>query len=132
MKILAIDFGNKRIGLAISQNKTISGLETIKYDSLERALAVLAEIIRREEPKTIVVGMPVGNQTSEDQIRMFASKLNKLIEVPIKFADETLTSKEAERTLNQSNLKPRSEKYKQEVDRLCAKLILEQYLNSIK
>lgn len=132
MKILAIDLGQKRIGLAISEGKIVSGLETLTFDNLNNAFVKLTEIARRENPAKIVIGLPKGNQVSEDQVRSFALSFQKLIEIPITFTDETLTSKEAENILLNSKLDPRSEKYKQEVDKISAKLILEQYIGSLR
>jgi putative holliday junction resolvase len=129
MKILAIDLGQRRIGLAVADKKTISGLDTIVYDNLKDALTKLTEIIRREDARKIIIGLPCGNEKSEDQIHSFALELAKLVEIPINFVDETLTSKEAERILAKSKLNPRQEKYKREVDKISAKLIAEQYLN---
>lgn len=131
-KILAIDLGQKRIGLALLEQDIVRGLETLKYRNLEDALGKLSKIIHSEEIEKIIIGLPKGNQRSEDQARSFAQNLNKLIEIPVEYTDESLTSREAERLLKDSKLNPRSEKYKCEVDKISAKLILEQYLNSLK
>lgn len=130
MNILAIDLGQKRIGLAQTHDNTVVGLDTLIYQNRDEALRKLSEIIRSENIGTIIIGLPRGNQSSEDQVRSFALELNKLIEIPIVYEDETLTSKEAERMLSNSKLNPRTRKYKEEVDKISAKLILEQYIRS--
>lgn len=128
MKTLALDYGKKRIGLALSDGKTVASLEIIKNTDLETTLKEIAAVCRKENVEKIVLGLPVGQEESEDQVRSFAMDLHRITELPIDFTDETLTSKEAERILKNLNINPKTEKYKQEVDRISAKLILEQYL----
>lgn len=128
MKILALDLGGSRIGAAVSQEEIVSSLPTIDSKNREQAIGKILEIVRNEDIKKIVLGLPVGNAQSEDIVRSFAIELNKLISIPIVFENETLTSKEAERILRNSKMNPRSKKYKEEVDKISAKLILEQYL----
>lgn len=127
MKILSIDFGKSRIGLAVADGKVVASLEVIKKDQ-KTALKEIAAICRAENIEKIVLGLPLGNQQSEDMMRSFAMDLHQATELPVDFTDETLTSKEAERVLKDLKINPRSEKFKQEIDRISAKLILEQYL----
>lgn len=132
MKILGLDLGNRRIGVAISFDGLVSSLDTIVYASREEAINRIAEICRVQEIEKIVVGMPVGNVESEDVIRSFAIEINKMMGLDIEYEDETLTSKEAERILSEQKVNVKGEKYKQEIDRISAKIILEQYLNNLK
>jgi len=127
-KLLALDLGDKRIGMAMSEDQMIVLKETIDGQNRTEALQKILEIIRNESIDRLILGLPKGNQKSEDVVRSFAIELNKLISIPIEFEDETLTSKEAERLLKESKINPRSKKYKQAVDKLSAKMILEQYL----
>lgn len=129
MKILALDLGEKRIGVAFVESDVVSSLDTIVYTNREEAINRISEICRQLEIEKMVIGMPVGNDKSEDVVRSFALELNKMVELPIEYTDESLTSKEAERILKDKKINPRTEEYKQEVDRLSAKMILEQYLN---
>ena len=128
MKILGLDIGERRIGVAFSDGVIVTSGETIICRNLTEAINQVLAIIREEKIEKIVVGLPEGNQQSEDMVRSFAMDLNKLVEIDISFTSEFLTSKEAERILKSSKLKPRSEKYKRETDRISAALILEQYL----
>ena len=129
MKILALDLGEKRIGVAFAEDDVISSLDTITYTNREEAINRISEICRQIEVDKMVIGMPVGNDQSEDVVRSFALELNKIVELPIEYTDESLTSKEAERILKDKKINPRTKEYKQEIDRLSAKMILEQYLN---
>ena len=129
MKILGLDLGEKRIGVAFAEGDVVSSLDTIIYTNREEAINRISEICREIEIEKMVIGMPVGNVQSEDVVRSFALELNKMIELPIEYTDESLTSKEAERILKDKKINPRTEDYKKEIDRLSAKMILEQYLN---
>lgn len=130
-KILSLDLGMRRIGTALSDGETVASQETIKYWSRDDAIGRILKICREEQVEKIILGLSKNSSgEAEDMVRSFALEINKLISVPIEFVDETLTSKEAERTLQDLKIDPRSEKYKQEIDRISAKLILEQYLNN--
>lgn len=129
-KILGLDLGLKRIGVAIAEGETIASLEIIDSGNREDAIQKILKICREQEINKIVLGLARnGSDENEDMVRSFALELNKNIDLPIEYVDETLTSKEAERILKDLKINPRSEKYKQEIDRISAKLILEQYLN---
>ena len=114
----------------MAEDQMIVLKETIDGQNRTEALQKILEIIRNESIDRLILGLPKGNQKSEDVVRSFAIELNKLISIPIEFEDETLTSKEAERLLKESKINPRSKKYKQAVDKLSAKMILEQYLKN--
>jgi putative Holliday junction resolvase len=130
MRILSLDLGLRRIGVALSDGEVVASQDTIVYWSRDEAIQRILKICREEAIEKIILGLPKSQSgQGEDVVRSFALELNKLIPVPIEFVDETLTSKEAERTLSDLKIDPRSEKYKCEIDRISAKLILEQYLN---
>lgn len=129
-KILGLDLGLKRIGAAIVDGETIISLDTIESPNREDAISQILKICREEQVERIVLGLSKNESgEAEDMVRSFALELNKIVDLPIEFVDETLTSKEAERILKDLKIDPRSKKYKQEIDRISAKLILEQYLN---
>lgn len=129
-KILGLDLGLRRIGAAVAEGETIASLETIETENREEALGLILKICREEEINKIVLGLSKnGSDENEDMVRSFALELNKHIDLPIEYVDETLTSKEAERILKDIKVDPRSKDYKKEIDRISAKLILEQYLN---
>jgi len=131
MKILSLDFGARRIGVAIADGRIVASLPVIESKNREGALKNILKIIRDENIEKIVLGLPqtkLSSGGSEDMIRSFAMEINRLSSIPVEFVDEPLTSKEAERILKDVKIDPKSEKYKQEIDRISAKLILEQYL----
>ncbi|MEK7143193.1 MAG: Holliday junction resolvase RuvX [Patescibacteria group bacterium] len=129
-KVLGLDIGQKRIGVAISSEKIISSSAVINNISLSSTLSEISQICRRENIAEIVIGIPKNRQTFQAQkIHKFALEITKNLNLPISYVDETLTSKEAERILARSRLNYTFQKYKEEIDKLSAKLILEQYLS---
>ena len=129
-RLLALDLGEHRVGIAIYSQGIVVSKDTITSQNRKDVMQKILEIVRAESIEKLILGLPKGNQKSEDIVRSFAIELNRLISIPIEFEDETLTSKEAERLLKNSKLKPKSDKYKLEVDKLSAKMILEQYLKN--
>jgi len=134
MMILGLDLGLKRIGAAIADGEMIVSLDTIDSENRDEAVAQILKICREEQVDKIVLGISKnqadGKDEAEDMVRSFAMELNKNIDIPIAYIDETLTSQEAARILKDLKIDPKSAKYKQEIDRISAKLILEQYLNN--
>ncbi len=130
--ILALDYGAKRIGLALAsaQARLATPLSTIANDnSLE---SELKRIMTDNNVTQLVVGRPRGlegqstNQTNETEA--FASKLQQLINLPVDMQDETLTSQKAEAELRQ-----RAEPYAaSDIDALAATYILEDWLKEHK
>ncbi len=131
MNILALDVGQKRIGMAMAIDKTVTTLGVVDSSDLANAIQKIGKICREQQTGKIIVGLPEHRQTFQaDKIRKFALELAKNLAISVDFVDETLTSKEAERILINSSLDPKSKKFKEEVDKLSAKMILEQYLNN--
>ena len=130
-RILGIDYGDSRVGLAMSDllGITAQGLETINYNGNDKKLlARLAEIISEYSIDTIVVGMPINmNGTASERVEKtekFIHKLKcKFNKVKIETVDERLTTVEAHRTMN--FLEINKKKKKQIVDTLAAVYILE-------
>ena len=113
MRILGIDYGESRVGIAITDelNITAQGLETISYDGNDRKLlSRLDEIMQQYEIKTIVVGMPIhmnGDKSKRAEItEMFIHKLKcKYNKIKIDTIDERLTTIQAHRTMNDLQIK---------------------------
>lgn len=129
MKILALDLGLQRIGVALSDGKVVGSLPVIESSDRQVAVQQISKICREENVELIVLGLSSNESTENaDMVRSFALEINKLLPIPIKYVDESYTSKEAERLLAVTKLDPKSKEYKKEVDTLSAKIILEQYL----
>ena len=135
MRILAIDHGSKRIGIAVSDElKMIAQpLEFIPAEPFADFLARLEELIRDKEVESILVGLPRNMDGSygpaASKVHDFVAALKSAVAVPIKTWDERLTSAQANRLLIQGNV--RRDKRKQKVDAMAAAILLQSYLDSL-
>ncbi|OGF55667.1 MAG: Holliday junction DNA helicase RuvA [Candidatus Fraserbacteria bacterium RBG_16_55_9] len=133
MRILALDLGEKRIGLAISdETQTIArGLHVHIRRSLERDLEYLKGVVKAEEVELVVVGLPVNMDGTlgpkAQEAFAFQRQLNEELKVPVEVFDERLTTAEAERVLLEADLS--RQKRKGLRDQLAAVLILQGYLD---
>ncbi len=134
MRILGLDPGEKRIGVAVTDplGITAQGIDVINYDSLEQAFSEIEAICREYGVVKIVVGNPINmngtrGPASENASR-FAEKLREGLKLPVELVDERLTSVSAERTLISGGV--RRKKRRDVKDKLAAVMILENYLGS--
>lgn len=134
MRIIGLDIGEKRIGMAASDELglTAQGLETFYRTSVEKDVPKIAAILAEQSAGKLVVGLPRNmNGTygpQAEKIRQFAQLLAEESGLEIAYWDERLTSVAAERTLLEANMS--REKRKKTVDKLAAVLILQGYLDS--
>ena len=132
-RILSIDFGGKRTGLAVTDPMQIIALElwTVPHDDL---LDFLMTYTQSEVVETIVVGQPRRMDGSlsdiETRIVEFIEKLREKIAIPIVRYDERFTSKMAGRSLIESGVKKKDRRDKSRLDSISATLILQDYLAS--
>ena len=133
-RILAIDYGTKRTGIAVTDEMQIiaSGLTTVETKEL---VAFLKDYITTENVDKFVVGLPkqMDNTASESEvyIQKFLEVLAKSIpDIPVVRVDERFTSKMAFQTMIDSGLKKKQRKNKALVDEISATLILQSYLTS--
>jgi putative holliday junction resolvase len=135
MRILALDHGSKRIGVAVSDElKMIAQpLEYILAEPSDRFLARLKELVDGKEVDLILVGMPRNMDGSygpaAQKVQDFVAVLKSALPVPIKTWDERLTSAQANRLLIQGNV--RRDKRKEKVDKMAAAILLQSYLDSL-
>lgn len=133
-RILGIDFGSVRVGLALSDlTQTIAKpFDTIRYTDLDSLIDQLKIIIQDNEVNKIVVGIPFnmkGNDTKQTlQVREFIIFLEKKINLEIKTIDERLSSIEAEKTMHKLNVKTGHNKGR--IDKIAASVILQEYLDT--
>lgn len=133
-RILAIDYGEKRTGIAVTDELQIiaSGLITVNTDEL---IKFLIDYSNKEQVELFIVGLPkqMNNTDSESEklILSFLEKLEKsLPKIPIKRIDERFTSKIAFQTMIDSGLKKKQRRNKGLVDEISATIILQSYLYS--
>lgn len=127
MIVLAVDYGTKRIGLAVSdENESMA----LAYGTVEGGLEAVAEAVRESGAKSVVVGMPRNMDGSMGpaarRVKEFARRLRERCGLPVDTFDERLTSYEAERKLAGAPISRK--KKKDHVNVVAAQLILEGYL----
>ena len=134
-RILALDLGKKRIGLAISDplGITAQGLPNLVRTNKRTDMAVLQQLIAEREVGRILLGNPINMRGTEGRqsawVHEFAAALEKQTGLPVKLWDERLTSVEAGRVLRSSGIS--IEKRAAAVDRLSAVILLQSYLDSL-
>lgn len=133
MRSLGIDFGEKRIGLAVSDpdGRVAVPLVTLERRNDRSALRQIAEIARRESVERLVLGEPRGldglGSPVADRVRRFGEKLTALTGLPLELIDETLTSVEASRLLRQAGVDFRREPGR--LDAMAAQILLQEALD---
>ena len=136
MRILGIDYGDARVGVAVSDimGWTAQGVGTVKNRGLDKLIGDISGIISEYAPEKIVVGLPKNMDGTlgfrADATYEFVEKLKEIYTGEIIFWDERLTTVGASRFLNETNT--RGKNRKNVIDTVSACLILEGYLNSIK
>ena len=133
-RILALDVGRKRIGLALSDplGITAQGLPTLHRTRIRDDIAFLKQLAAERGVSRLLIGMPLhlsGDESRQSEYtREFAERLEQALHIPVIFWDERLTSAEAERRLRLSGTSVG--RATGNVDRLAAILLLESYLGS--
>jgi len=134
-RILAVDYGVKRIGLALSDTLGITAQEfdTINVLKKDEHFLRIKEIVEKEKVKKILIGMPLNMNGSKGErareVEKFIEKLKRYVNIPVIMKDERLTSVEAKKIM--VSLGQKTGKNKEKIDRLAAVLLLETYLESI-
>ena len=133
-RILAIDYGRKRTGIAVTDTMQIiaGGLTTVATNEL---LDFILKYIKEEPVECIIIGLPrqMNNEVSESMqyIRPFINNLRKKIpDMTIELVDERFTSVLAHRTMLEAGLKKKDRQNKSLVDEISATIILQTYLES--
>ncbi len=135
MRILAIDHGTKRMGIAISDElKMIAQpLEFIPAEPMDKFLERLKQILQQQQVELILIGLPRNMDGSygpaAEKVREFVAQLRQSLTAPIKTWDERLTSAQANRILIGANVR-RSQR-REKVDQMAAAILLQSYLDSL-
>ncbi|MCS7187838.1 MAG: Holliday junction resolvase RuvX [Armatimonadetes bacterium] len=133
-RILAVDYGEKRIGIAISDELqiTASPLMTLLRNSDDGVIAQIVRLAERYSVETIVIGLPVRTDSKEGEmerrVRSFAEKLQSKTKVPVVLFDERFTTRIAEQVLLEADLS--RQKRKRVRDKLAAVVLLQSYLET--
>jgi|SRR5579864_8816662 len=133
-RILAIDYGSRRMGLAVSDllGITAQGIDTLQRKNKRTDFAYLAGVLRDYDVREIVLGYPLrmsGEKgVQSEKVEVFAEELRQKFNLPVHLWDERLTSAEANRVLREAELS--IEKRARAVDRMAAVLILQSFLQA--
>ena len=133
-RVLALDLGKKRIGLALSDELgvTAQGLETLQRTNIREDLARISQLVAEQDVSLILIGNPLHMSGREgrqaEYARDFGQRLKAASGVGVEYWDERLTTVAAQRVLRESGIS--IEKRAKAVDRLAAVILLESYLDS--
>jgi len=134
MRILGIDYGDKNIGLALSDRLRITAQSLGRYQAKNRKedASYFKSLVKKHQVTKIVIGLPIQMDGTEgvraEKTRIFASWLENILGLPIVFWDERLTTRQALGILHQQQMNGR--KKKKLKDQVAATLILSNYLES--
>jgi putative Holliday junction resolvase len=134
MRVLALDHGTVRIGVAISDELGMIAqpLEFIPAEPYDGFLSRLKQLIAERNVERILVGMPRNMDgtygPAADKVRGFVDELSKALEIPIQTWDERLTSVQAQRMLREASVK--GAKQRKKIDQMAAAILLQSYLDA--
>src|SRR5688572_22135495 len=134
MRVMALDVGDKTIGIAVSDALllTAQSRPTLRRKDLQSDLEILRRVASENEVHQIVVGQPLhmnGTKSAQsEKVARFAEELHKTLAIPVVFWDERLTSFAAEQHLEEMGLNWRQRR--EHVDKIAAMIILQNYLDS--
>jgi len=135
-RFLAIDHGNKRVGLALSDPMKIIAkpFRTLTFTDASELLNSLRDIIESESVEQIILGLPrgmKGQDTAQTKVVLaFAEQLKSALDIPIELIDERLSSVSAEKALIQQEVKTGHNKGR--IDETAAAIFLQQYLDQTR
>ena len=136
MRIMSLDVGSRTIGIACSDAllMTAQGIETIRRTSLEKDFNRLQELITEYEVHELVVGMPKNmngtNGERAEKTEEFVEKMKEVIDLPVTYWDERLSTVMAERQLIAADVSRK--KRKSVIDKMAAVVILQGYLDRLQ
>jgi len=134
MRVMALDVGEKKIGVAISDALllTAQARPTLHRKNLNSDISILGRLAEENEVHEIVVGYPLHMSGKEslqsEKVARFAEELRNALQLPVVFWDERLTSFAAEQHLEEMGLKWRQRR--DHIDKIAAMIILQSYLDS--
>ncbi len=132
-RILGLDYGEKRVGVAVSDPLRITAqpVKTIQYKSENILWREVDQLFHEFQIELVVLGLPLHMNGSEGisalKVKKFAQKINDLYKVKVKYWDERLTSLAAEKTIQKMGKQPSH--YKEKIDMLSAVMILQGFMD---
>lgn len=129
MNYLGLDYGEKKIGVALSAGIFSRPCKTIKKETIESQLTEIQKICQEEAIDQIIVGFPEQDKDSltAEKINSFVKKLKATVQIPVSFQDETLSSQHALQKMIESG---KGMKRRKDDDSFAAAIILQDYLDA--
>ena len=136
MRLMALDIGDRRIGVALSDTGQMlaRGLQVIRCRSRETDMAIIASLVSEHEVEKIIVGYPrrldgtVGEQARK--VEAYAVGLQEVVDIPVILWDERLSTVRAQKAMIEAGRKRRERK--ERLDAVAAAVILQDYLDSLR
>jgi putative holliday junction resolvase len=125
MKLIGIDFGLKKMGVAIATSKIAEPFAVIRYENDEDLINKFKELLGQEEPEEIIIGISEG--VIAQKTKEFIKKIQEDIDIPIQEFDETLSTQDAQRLAQEAGM--RRKKRKKIEDAMAAAVILQNYID---
>jgi len=131
--VLAFDFGERRIGIAVGEHLLASAtpLMTIDNESNEIRFQIITKLVNEWQPRLLVVGLPLSLDGTEHAVtqlcKKFARRLNGRFNLPVALIDERYSSAEASQLLNEAGIRGRAQK--EMLDQVAAQTILQSYFD---
>ena len=125
MKILGIDYGRRKIGLAMAESALAEPYKVVRVQSLDEAVSRVGQIVQVERVERVVVGLSEGTMAEES--REFGEKLQARSGIPVSFQDETLSTQDAQRKALEAGVNRKKRRALD--DAYSAALILQNYLD---
>lgn len=135
-RVMSIDYGKKRIGIALSDEMQIIASQSFVIQNSENAIAEILLQVKNNNVSKVVIGLPLTLKSKSsqmtEQVTEFAKKITEQSIIDVVFWDERLTSKMAIGAIQQLGLKKKKRQEKSKIDELAATFILQSYLDSKK
>ncbi|OGM26034.1 hypothetical protein A2627_05410 [Candidatus Woesebacteria bacterium RIFCSPHIGHO2_01_FULL_39_28] len=128
MRILGIDYGRKKIGLAVATSILAEAYEVIRYETIGEAMKKIEKVAKEENVEKIVVGISEGQIGMET--KFFANELKKIVGNKVVFQDETLSTVDAQSLAIDADVKRK--KRKNFEDAFAATVMLQSYIDRVK
>lgn len=135
MRIMALDVGDRKIGVAMSDPLKITsqGLETYRRKNIKEDIDHFVSLVKEYEVECIISGLPKNMNGSlgpqAEKTKKFMEKIQEVIDIEVKYVDERLSSMEAERVLISGDVSRKNRK--KVIDKLAANIILQSYLQRL-
>jgi putative Holliday junction resolvase len=126
MQILGVDYGKKRIGIAIATSTIAEPLTVIKVKRQNEAIEKIGNIVKENKTEEVILGISEGEMAEET--RKFGETLEKHLSLPIKYQDETLSTKDADSLAIEAGIGPKKRKSLR--DAYAATVMLQEYIDT--